>query len=69
MTDEHRKLIDPGLPARLSTEAIQRMCETYSQHETATENLLYRCLAQLERLQSARKTTYFAPKTNTINAG
>lgn len=53
--DSERELIDPGVPAKFGCDIIERLCDGYGRYETANENRLYRALAQLERLQSARK--------------
>jgi hypothetical protein len=54
-SDSERPLLDPGLPAPLTDDAVRSLHEIYSRYETATENRLYRYLAQLEVLQSSRK--------------
>lgn len=53
--DSESELIDPGLPAKVGGDIIETLCDCYGRYETANENRLYRALAQLERLQSARK--------------
>jgi len=53
--DSERELIDPGVPAKFGCDIIERLCDGYGRYETANENRLYRALAQLERLQVARK--------------
>jgi hypothetical protein len=54
MRDAERRTKDPGLPATLSDSTVSALCEIYSRYETANENRLYRCLAQLERAQARR---------------
>jgi hypothetical protein len=48
-------VIDPGLPARLSTEALGVLANTIARYETAIENRLFRALNQLERMQRLRQ--------------
>jgi hypothetical protein len=47
-------VLDPGLPARLSASAVERLL-TFQRYETAVENKLVRALNQLERLQRMRR--------------
>jgi len=61
MRDSERELINPGLPAKFSKDIIEALCDHYGRYETASENRLYRALAQLERLQSARKCVISTP--------
>ncbi len=61
MRDSDRELIDPGLPAKFGSEIVEMLCDRYGRYESATENRLYRALAQLERLQLARKGAISTP--------
>lgn len=47
-------VIDPGLPARLSADAVEALANTFARYETMTENRVYRALNQLERIQRLR---------------
>ncbi len=47
-------VIDPGLPACLSTEAVGVLANIIARYETAIENRLFRALNQLERMQRLR---------------
>lgn len=49
------EVLDPGLPARLSADAVDTLTSKFGRYETAVENKLYRALQQLERLQALRK--------------
>ena len=44
------EVLDPGLPARVSNDAIDQINRTVLRYETAIENKLYRALHYLERL-------------------
>ena len=55
MKDSECELIDPGIPAKIGSGIVETLCDHYGRYETASENRLYRALAQLERLQSTRK--------------
>jgi hypothetical protein len=46
---------DPGLPARLSADAVDALANTFARYETMTENRVYRALNQLERMQRLRR--------------
>jgi hypothetical protein len=59
--DSERELIDPGLPAKFGSDIIEILCDRYGRYETASENRLYRALAQLERLQLVRKGAISTP--------
>lgn len=48
-------VVDPGLRARISSEAADVLANILARYETALENRLCRCLNQLERLQRLRK--------------
>jgi hypothetical protein len=48
-------VLDPGLPARLSADAVDALCNKYQRYECAIENKLYRAMHQLERLQRMRR--------------
>jgi hypothetical protein len=50
-----RELLDPGTPAMLPTILIGELGDTYTRYETALDKRLERYLAQLERLQIARR--------------
>jgi hypothetical protein len=54
-SDSERPLLDPGLLAPLTDDAVKNLHEIYGRYETATENRLYRYIALLEALQSSRK--------------
>ncbi|MEI8314442.1 MAG: hypothetical protein WCG79_03225 [Verrucomicrobiota bacterium] len=47
-------VFDPGIPARLSAEDMDGLCNKFIRYESAIENKLYRALNQLERLQRMR---------------
>jgi hypothetical protein len=59
--DSEGELIDPGLPAKFGSDIIEKLCDHYGRYETASENRLYRALAQLERLQLVRKGAISTP--------
>ena len=61
LMDSGRVLFDPVLSAKLGSDIIEILCDRYGRYETASENRLYRALAQLERLQLARKGTISTP--------
>jgi hypothetical protein len=61
LMDSGRVLFDPVLSAKLGSDIIEILCDRYGRYETANENRLYRALAQLERLQLARKCVISAP--------
>ena len=46
---------DPGLPARLSADAVDALANSFARYETAIENRLFRALNQLERMQRLRQ--------------
>jgi hypothetical protein len=48
-------VVDPGLPASISSEAADTLANILARYETALENRLCRCLNQLERLQRLRQ--------------
>lgn len=48
-------VIDPGIPARLSTTALDSLVGKFQRYETAIENKFYRAMNQLERLQRMRQ--------------
>jgi hypothetical protein len=48
-------VIDPGLPARISSMAADTLANSLARYETALENRLFRCLNQLERMQRSRQ--------------
>jgi hypothetical protein len=54
--DSERPLLDPGLPAPLADDAVRNLHEIYGRYEVATENRLYRYIAQLDALQASRKS-------------
>lgn len=49
------EVIDPGLPARISSETANTLASTLARYETAMENRLCRELNQLERRQRLRQ--------------
>jgi hypothetical protein len=59
--ESERELIDPGLPAKVGSDIIETLCDRFGRYETASENRLYRALAQLERLQLVRKGAISTP--------
>jgi hypothetical protein len=61
LMDSGRVLFDPVLSAKLGSDIIEILCDRYGRYETASENRLYRALAQLERLQIARKGAISTP--------
>ncbi len=48
-------ILDPGLPAALSSESAQRLVATFQRYESFFANRLFRILHELERLQRMRK--------------
>ena len=48
------EVLDPGLPARLSAEAVDALASKFVRYETQIENRLFRHLHELERLQRLR---------------
>ncbi len=46
---------DPGLPARVSAEAVEALSSRFIRYEASAENRLFRALHELERLQRLRK--------------
>jgi hypothetical protein len=52
--DDVGQVIDPGLPAAITAEAIQRMV-TFQRYETSISLRLFRTLHELERYQSMRR--------------
>jgi hypothetical protein len=61
LMDSGRVLFDPVFSAKLGSDIIEILCDRYGRYETASENRLYRALAQLERLQLARKGAISTP--------
>ena len=53
--NSERVVVDPGLPARLSTEAVDALVSKFGRYETQAENRLIRHLHELERLQRLRQ--------------
>jgi hypothetical protein len=49
------EVIDPGLPARLSLDAVEQLVTKFQRYETAIESKLYRAINQLEDLQRTRR--------------
>ena len=49
------KIIEPGLPARLSVEAVEELVTKFQRYETSIENKLFRTINQLETVQQARR--------------
>lgn len=54
-------VLDLGLPASLPDSVVSSLGDTFSRYETWAENRLFRCLAELERLQSRRKSRSEVP--------
>ena len=52
---------DPGLPARVSAEAVDALANMFARYETMTENRVYRALNQLERMQRLRRGEMLHP--------
>jgi hypothetical protein len=48
-------LVDPGLPATMHYEGVQRLVNTFQRYETSIALKLFRILHELERLQRMRK--------------
>ncbi len=48
-------LVDPGLPATMHYEGVQRLVNTFQRYETAIALRLSRTLHELERIQRMRK--------------
>ena len=48
-------VVDPGLPARLSADAVDALANTFSRYETMVENRVFRAMNQLERNQRLRR--------------
>lgn len=61
LMDSGRVLFDPVLSAKLGSEIIEILCDRHGRYENLNENRLYRALAQLERLQLARKCAISTP--------
>jgi len=61
------KIIEPGLPARLSVGAVEELATKFQRYETAIESKLYRAINQLETIQQARRNGS-RPNAKTINA-
>jgi hypothetical protein len=49
------EIVDAGLPAKVSNDAIDRITRTVLRYETAIENKLFRWQNHLERLQRLRR--------------
>ena len=47
-------VMDPGIPSRLSAEAVDALASKFGRYETQIENRLFRHLHELERLQRLR---------------
>jgi len=47
-------VIDPGIPSRLSADAVDALASKFGRYETQIENRLFRHLHELERLQRLR---------------
>ena len=48
-------VVDPGLPARLSAEAVDALANSFARYKTAIENRMLRALNRLERMQAPRR--------------
>ncbi|HLO00908.1 MAG TPA: hypothetical protein VK208_20790 [Pyrinomonadaceae bacterium] len=48
-------LVDPGLPAKMPYESVQRLVNTFQRYETSIALKLFRILHELERVQRMRK--------------
>lgn len=56
MQDEvETTVIDPGLPARVAPDTVEKLASLYQRYETAIENRLIRLSNQLERIQRLRR--------------
>ena len=47
-------VLDPGIPSRLSADAVDALASKFGRYETQIENRLFRHLHELERLQRLR---------------
>ena len=54
-------VLDPGLPARLPSSAVDTLVGKFQRYETSIENKLYRSMHELERLQRQRKGDFLSP--------
>ena len=48
-------VVDPGMPTRLSNDAVEALTCHFQRYETAIENKFFRALNQLERMQRLRR--------------
>ena len=53
-SDSACPVLDPGLPAPLTDDTVRNLHEIYGRYEVSIENRLFRYIAELERLQTAR---------------
>jgi len=62
------QMLDPGLPAAISSESVQRLVNIFQRYETNIANRLFRTLHELERLQRMRQGESLpAPATVDVN--
>ncbi len=62
------EMIDPGLPAQISPEALDQINRTILRYESTNENKLFRWLNQLDRWQRRRRgETLPAPAALDVN--
>ena len=62
------QLVDPGLPAAITSDSGQRLVNIFQRYETNTANRLFRTLHELERLQRMRRGEVLpAPSTVDVN--
>ena len=55
------RILDPGIPARLQVDIIDKIVRTYDRYETQISNRYFRCLHELERMQRARQGEKLPP--------
>jgi hypothetical protein len=48
-------LVDPGLPASISSESVAILVSSFQRHETSLENQMYRAMHEVERLEQIMK--------------
>jgi hypothetical protein len=62
-----RRMLDPGIPATLTTEVIQHLVHTYDRYQTSIVNRFVRNLHELERLQRMRGGVVLHAETEISN--
>jgi hypothetical protein len=48
-------LVDPGLPASISSESVAILVSSFQRYETSVENQMYRAMHEVERLEQIMK--------------